>query len=208
MSLRTLHPTDHLLFLILHAFKHFLHSGFGLRIASDVALFAGAYGEEIDFSRLLEACRELRCLEFTAAVFRIAEKHLGISAPAAFSGIETDEGPLLADILDAGIHGQDIDRLHSANITLRTVAADRRGTAPAKSGLRASLFPSAKQLAGRYPFLNRCPWLLPVAWVRRMGTYLRDRRKYKGADHPTASLRIGRERVALLEAYNIIDRIQ
>ena len=206
VTLKTMHPTDHLLFLILHAFKHFLFSGFGIRIVSDVALFARAYGEEIDFSYLAEACRELRCLEFTAAVFRIADKYLGIPAPTAFSDIETDEGPLLADVLDAGIHGQDINRLHSANITLQTVAAERSGDGTRKGSLRASLFPSAKTLEKRYPFLERRPWLLPVAWTRRVGSYLKDRKVGEGAVRPTASLRIGRERVALLEQYNIIDK--
>ena len=202
--LKTMCPTDHLLFLILHAFKHFLFSGFGLRIISDIALFAREYAGEIDFDAVCRACGELRCLPFAAASFRIAEKYLGIQAPAAFSAVEVDEGPLLEDVLEAGIHGQYIDRLHSANITLQTVAADRQGERGKKSGLRASLFPSARQLQGRYPFLKRRPWLLPAAWVRRIGADALQRREgHQGS--PTASLRIGRERVALLETYDIID---
>ena len=48
VTLRTLAPTDHLLYLICHAYKHFLHSGVGIRQIADMALFANAYGESID----------------------------------------------------------------------------------------------------------------------------------------------------------------
>ena len=206
VTLRTMCPTDHFLFLLLHAFKHFLHSGFGLRIISDIALFAQAEADRIEFDRICEACGKLRFLRFAAAIFRISEKYLGIPAPAAFSAVETDEGPLLVDVLDAGIHGQDINRLHSANITLQTVSAARQGRARPQGGLRASLFPSAAKLAGKYPFLERRPWLLPAAWALRIGGYLKERRTYSRQVHPTASLRIGRARIELLEHYDIIDR--
>ena len=36
----TMNPTDHLFYLICHAFKHFLHGGFGIRQVCDIALFA------------------------------------------------------------------------------------------------------------------------------------------------------------------------
>ena len=199
-------PTPHLLFLILHAYKHFLHSGFGVRIVADVCLFSQAHAAEIDFSRLAEICGSLRCGKFTAALYRIGEKYLAIPAPEAFSAPDVDETALLADILDAGIHGQNIDRLHSANITLKTVGDDRLGKRQGSGSLRKSLFPSAASLAGKYPFLERHPVLLPATWTMRLVRYLRDRAASDHHIHPTASPRIGRERVALLKEYDIIDK--
>ena len=205
VELLTPEPNLHLLFLILHAYKHFLFSGFGLRIISDVCLFSRAHAVRIDFEKLLQICTALRCHRFTAAVYRIGEKHLGIPAPAAFAALEVDEGPLLTDVLESGLHGADIDRLHSANITLTTVADAREGNRTAKGGLRASLFPSAQKLSGSYPILKKHPWMVPAAWTHRLTGYLLHRRKY-GKQSPTASLRIGRERVALLQQYDIIDQ--
>ena len=67
-----------------------------------------------------------------------------------------------------------------------------------------TLFPSRKALEGRYPFLRTKPWLLPVAWVRRIAHYAAERRG-AGADNKAAeSLRIGSERVELLRRYGII----
>ena len=203
VTLRTLAPTGHLLFLILHAFKHFLHSGFGLRIVADVCLYSRQHAEQIDFARIVAVCAARRCDRFTAALYRIGEKQLGIPAPAPFAAIETDETALLEDVLAAGLVGAEIDRLHSANITLGAVSDQNTGRSSG-GGLRKSLFPSAKQLAGRYPWLEKRPWLLPAAWAARVASYVKNRGKY-GNENPTASLRIGRERVKLLESYGVID---
>ena len=205
VELRTLAPTDHLLFLILHAYKHFLHSGFGLRIVADVCLYSQAYAEQIDFQKILGICAGLRCERFTAAVYRIGEKYLDLPMPPAFAETEADEASLLADVLEAGLHGQDVNRLHSANIVLQTVASERQGRGRSKPGLRASLFPSAAVLEGKYPYLRKHRYLLPVAWTQRVFSYLNERRRHRGSVNPTASLRIGRERVALLEEYGVID---
>ena len=203
VTLKTLAPTDHLLFLILHAFKHFLYGGFGLRVVADVCLYARQYEEEIDFARVRQRCEENRCDRFTAAVLRIGEKHLGLPAPKAFALPDVDEAALLADVLDAGLHGEDIDRIHSANYTLGAVESRNGGRSA--GGLRRALFPERKSLTPRYPWLKKRPWLLPAAWVCRAGSYLKNRGKY-GNENPAASMRLGRERVELLRAYGVIDR--
>lgn len=205
VELLTLEPTDHLLFLILHAFKHFLHSGFGLRIVTDICLFTWRHGDRVDFSRVHRVCRGLRCDAFVAAVYRIGEQYFDLPIPEQFAMERLDVEPILADILASGLHGNEIDRLHSANITLRAVSDRNEGRASAAGGLRASLFPPADLLMGRYPYLQKHPWLLPAAWVSRLGTYLRTRKEF-GDQNPTESLRIGKERVELLRQYNIIPK--
>ncbi len=205
VELLTLEPTEHLLFLILHAFKHFLHSGFGLRIVTDICLFTWRYGDRVDFPRIHEVCAQLRCDAFVAAIYRIGEQYFDLPIPEQFAMENIDIGPILADILASGLHGAEIDRLHSANITLRAVSDRNEGRVPVASGLRATVFPSAEKLSGRYPYLQRHPWLLPAAWVSRLGTYFRTRKKY-GEQSPTESLRIGRERVELLREYHIIPK--
>ena len=199
VSLRVLEPTDHLLYLICHAYKHFLHSGVGIRQVCDMGMFAGACGGEIDWQRIVRGCASIRIDRFAAALFRIAEKHLGFPLPEVFSGYAADEGALLADMLSGGVYGiVDEDRLHSGSITLDAVAAQKQGRR--RRSLAASLFPSAASLAGRYPYLRRRPWLLPIAWTQRIAGYLK-KRKTSAA----ASVRIGEKRIDLLRQYNIID---
>ena len=45
-------PHEHLLYLLLHAYKHFVRSGIGLRQFCDIGLWARAYHGEIDWQRI------------------------------------------------------------------------------------------------------------------------------------------------------------
>lgn len=209
VPLTTLSPTDHFFYLICHAFKHFLHSGFGIRQVCDILLFADRYAREIDWTAVLENCRDIRAEQFVAALLKIGRKYLGFNpnaagVPQAWQEIEVDEGPMLSDLLDSGVYGgASMSRLHSSTMTLGAVAADKRGKKAGGNVLRA-LFPGRKVLEGRYPFLRTRPWLLPVAWLRRIAHYAAERRG-AGADNKAAeSLRIGSERVELLRRYGII----
>ncbi len=71
-------PHEHLLYLILHAHKHFVRSGIGVRQFCDIGLWARAYHNEIDWQRLQEQCESVHAATFAAAAFRIAGDDLGI----------------------------------------------------------------------------------------------------------------------------------
>ena len=73
-SVCTLCCTDHLFYLICHAFKHFLHSGFGIRQVCDIILYANQYGSQVDWMQILDNCRALHAEKFAAALFRIGMK--------------------------------------------------------------------------------------------------------------------------------------
>ena len=199
----TMAPTDYLFYLICHAFKHFLHSGFGIRQVCDIVLFADRYGPDIQWEQVMANCGEIRGTLFAAAVFRIGEKHLGVECPGAFRALEVDEEPLLSDLLDGGLYGDaNLSRKHSSNITLETVAAQKQGKRP-RGTMRTSVFPSAQKLSGRYPYLREHPWLLPLAWSQRLWTYARETRGREDSSAAEA-LRIGADRVALLRQYGIL----
>lgn len=205
----TLDYTDHLLYLILHAFKHFLHSGFGIRQVSDIVLFANAYGQYVDWEYVLDVCRGFRTDRFAVALFRIGEKYLVFSPekaclPQTWQEIQVDEGPLLADLLCGGIYGSsDRSRVHSSNMTLNAAAASKKGK-KAKKNLLRTVFPSASNLSGRYPYLRRMPILLPVAWTSRIFGYAKESitEPNNGASD---AIRTGSRRIELLREYDIID---
>ena len=205
----TLAPTDHMLYLILHAFKHFLHSGFGIRQVCDIVLCANAWGPRIDWAALLESCRVIRAEQFAAGLFRIGWKYLNFSLeascyPLQWQSIYVDEEPLLEDILRSGIYGSsDMSRKHSSTMTLKAVEAQKAGAAPA-GGVLKSIFPPARDLERRYTYLQGKPYLLPIAWAERLVRYTRETRRTSCA--PGDSIRIGNERVSLLRRYGIIDK--
>lgn len=203
----TMAPTDHMLYLILHAFKHFLHSGVGVRQICDVVRCAGTWGRRVDWRYVSDRCREIRADGFLRAVLAIGEKHLGLAPDGAgIPGTWTEnaeEAPLLEDALCGGVYGDSSrSRKQSSNMTLEAVAAEKQGRAK-DSGILGSLFPAAEKLEGRYPYLKKQPYLLPVAWADRIIHYAGELGKDPG--RAAESVTIGTQRLQLLRKYGVID---
>ena len=198
----TMPPHEHLLYLILHAYKHFVYSGIGLRQFCDIGLWARAYHDQIDWQRLHDQCAGVHAATFAAAAFRIARTYLGIDfdLPGLWDG-DVDVEPLLHDTLCGGVYGSNsYTRLHSSTVTLNAVKASRTG---GKSSVLRTVFPKRAYLERRYPYLKKRPYLLPVAWVQRIVHYAGER---FGADNSASgSLKLARERIELMKLYGIMD---
>lgn len=205
----TMEHTDHLFYLICHAFKHFLHSGFGIRQVCDIIMFSQSCGRHIDWTRVLEQCREIHAELFAAAIFKIGQKYLAFDAQRAYypdewQSIPVDEAALLEDLLSGGVYGSaDRSRLHSSNMTLNAVAAQKQGK-KASNTVFKTVFPSAKALEKRYPYLRKHPYLLPLAWASRILQYRKETSKMSH-NNAADSIRIGNQRIELLRQYGVID---
>ena len=207
VTLATLCPTDHFFYLICHSFKHFLHSGFGLRQVCDIVLFANRWGAQINWARIKKNCEEIRALQFTCALFKIGKVHFGFEPetaclPQDWPVDETDEESMLADLLDSGVYGDaTMSRKHSSTMTLNAVLDDKQGKKGRRSLLR-TLLPKREELMGRYPYLKKRPYLLPAAWASRILSYAC--RSGKHSDNTAETLRIASERIELMRKYGII----
>ena len=196
-------PHEHLLYLILHAYKHFVRSGIGLRQFCDIGLWARAYHDQIDWLRLHDQCRTVHAATFAAAAFCIAANDLGIELDLPAPWEDTmDVAPLLHDTLCGGVYGSnDYTRLHSSTVTLNAVKSSRTGE---KSSVLRTVFPKREYLERRYPYLKKRPYLLPVAWVQRLAHYASE--KQSGADNSASgSIKLAKERIELMKRYGIMD---
>lgn len=209
-KIRTLNYTDHLFYLICHAFKHFLHSGFGIRQVCDIIMFANAYGEKIDWQNMLIKCQKINADQFTAALFKIGENYLVFDAQKACYSSEwqkmtVDEKDLLEDLLMSGIFGDsDMSRKHSSMITLNAVTAQKEGKR-AQANVLKTIFPGLDSMKGKYPYLEKYPFLLPAAWVQRILKYRKESQNSEG-NKASESIRIGNQRIELMKKYGIIDK--
>lgn len=177
VTLRVPDACDHLIFLLLHAFKHFISSGVGVRQLCDIALWMRRFGAQIDWQRVRAAA------------------HI----PPDWETLES--AALLADALSGGVYGSaDSTRRHSCTITIHAADRAHRG-GTGRASLCAALFPGREVMAGWYPYVARCPALLPAAWVQRIWRYLRTRGKHTSAQD---SLRVGAQRVELLRQYRVL----
>ena len=196
-------PHEHLLYLILHAYKHFVRSGIGLRQFCDIGLWARAYHDQIDWLRLHDQCQTVHAATFAAAAFCIAANDLGIELDLPAPWEDTmDVAPLLHDTLCGGVYGSnDYTRLHASTVTLNAVRASRTG---GRSSVLRTVFPPRSALARRYPYLKKHTWLLPAAWAQRLAHYAREKRQTT-ADSAAGSLRLARERIELMKQYDILE---
>lgn len=196
-------PHEHLLYLLLHAYKHFVRSGIGLRQFCDIGLWAREYHTEIDWQRLHEQCESVHAATFAAAAFRIARDYLGIDfdLPTPWDA-SIDVEPLLHDTLCGGVYGSnDLTRLHSSTVTLNAVKSSRTGE---KSSVLRTVFPKRAYLERRYPYLKKRPYLLPVAWVQRIAHYAGE--KKTGTDSSASgSIKLAKERIELMKRYGVMD---
>ena len=196
-------PHEHLLYLILHAYKHFVRSGIGLRQFCDIGLWAWEYHDEIDWQRLHDQCASVHAATFAAVAFRIARDYLGIDfdLPTPWDA-SIDVEPLLHDTLCGGVYGSnDLTRLHSSTVTLNAVKASRTGE---KSSVLRTVFPKREYLERRYPYLKKRPYLLPVAWAQRLAHYASEKQPGAG-NSASGSIKLAKERIELMKRYDIMD---
>lgn len=166
---KTLEPTEALLFLILHAYKHFKNRGVGIRQTLDVLLHYRAYKEQISKEQLLQALKACRAEMFWNDILYIGNQYLGLCEEYPEFTCCPDE--LLQDMIYAGVFGKNEKTDHVA-------ARVNLGAQDTSNRWRSAIFPSRQILVGGRPYLADKPWLLPVAWVDRWIKFL----KYAGKD--------------------------
>lgn len=204
----TLDYTENMFYMICHALKHFLHSGFGIRQVCDIVMFANEYGSQIDWEKVLRNCRAVNGEGFAAALFKIGQKYLTFEPDKAcwtesWKSMDVDEEPMLKDLLSGGLYGDaSMSRKHSSNITLDAAKSQQKGK-KTKYSMNAALFPAREALEDRYSYLKKHPYLLPVAWTSRVISYANEKPMKKN-NNAMASLKIGHDRVKLMEKYGII----
>lgn len=200
----TLSPGLHMLFLVLHAYKHFIFSGVGIRQVCDIGLWAREYGNEIDWQWLFNCCDSVDAAIFAASVFQIARKDIGISfeIPEYWINTARESEPLLLDMFDGGIYGSEsLTRLHTATATVNAVKASRGDKK--RYSLVQSIFLPREKMQGKYSYVKKYPVLLPIAWMERIGGYIIETMK-KEESSATGSVQLIKKRMQLLRDYGVV----
>lgn len=197
-------PHEHMLYLLLHSFKHFMVCGVGLRQVCDIGLWAREYSENVDWELLRSQLSSVRADKFAAAQFKIARECLGLefSLPLVWEKMlnKVEICDMLDDMFDGGLYGSSsLDRLHSSTAVLSAVRADQTGK---KANVLESVFPKFSYMAVKYDYVKKYPILLPIGWADRIIGYLREMRNE--SSNAASSLKIARERVELLREYGVI----
>lgn len=195
-SVKILTPdsTDHLIYLIMHAMKHFSLAGVGIRQICDIAMWSKKY--EVDWQRVKETTDLFGATYFTEAIIDAANRYFDMPIPEGWTVIDSTN--LIKDSLAGGTFGHSsADRLHSAYIT----ATSKENTTRLGSILRAA-FPNRKVMEINYHCVSKSLLLLPAAWLVRLVRYAGS--VIKKNESPIHSVEIGRSRLKLLKEYGVL----
>jgi hypothetical protein len=160
--IHTMNYTEHYIFVVLHAFKHFLSSGVGIRQVLDILLYQKRYESEIDWEIVSQGLKENQARDFLGDVQAIGTEYLGF----VFQQQLPCKNPqiLLEDILDVGVFGKrsKADELAS-RLNISTADTNQQGF---RKWIRAG-FPELAYMQVGAPYLVERPWLLPLEWLKR-----------------------------------------
>ncbi len=185
---------DHFVYLVLHAFKHFVNSGVGIRQLMDICLLSK--DESIDWNTVFEKCSGVSADGFLSAVLLISAEYFGLDISRINSPLfrkDVDCEIMLKDIKSGGIYGtRNTDKHHSGSLTVNSYAESQNGER------NAVIFLPAGRMKRRYPYLRRYPFLLPLAWLQRVFGYV-------FSDHDAAeTFASGKSRIKIMKYYGII----
>lgn len=148
---------DFYVYMIAHMAKHFFATGCGIRNLVDVYIYLEKYGNEMDRSYLNKELKKCGIYEFAVNVEELAYIWLGGKKGSQFY----DE--LFQYMVDCGIYGK------NENGIWHKFAEEKQSD---KKLTRFQLkkwyyFPPLFYMAEYYPWLEKFPFLLPVAWCIR-----------------------------------------
>lgn len=185
-------PTDHMIYLLLHAMKHFSLAGVGIRQICDIVQWNKKY--KVDWNRIRTTMEQFGGIHFTEALLDAGHRYFDMPIPDGWD--LKDSSHLIEDALKGGVFGSSTkERLHSAAFT----SVDGIGHHFAYDLLR-SIFPSRKVMEINYPWVSKSRALLPLGWSVRLIKYAANIGK---GNSPIKSIQIGSSRVKLLKEYDV-----
>lgn len=202
VSISTMNATDHFLFLLCHAFRHFTSGGFGIRQVLDMLLFAEHYYSEIDWNYIVKCAKEIHADRFFGDILSIGNRYLGFQLPSILD--EHCPEALLEDMLSNGAFGNTTQAQRtSVQMTNAALSNEEKGGRSTIKTLFRSIFPSKAWMIGMNPELIESPWLLPICWAKRWGRFLAHNRA-NGGNLAFESMKISKRRIELLKKYDIL----
>lgn len=148
---------DFYVYMIAHMAKHFYAMGCGIRNLVDIYIYLEKYGKELDRAYIKNELETCGIYDFAMHLEKLAYIWLG--------GEKSDKfyDDLFQYMSDCGIYGKD------ENGIWHKFSEDKfEGKKVTKAKLkRWYYFPPLFYMAEYYPWLERFPFLLPVAWLIR-----------------------------------------
>jgi len=153
-------PEFHFVYLLTHIAKHIYSSGAGIRMYLDLAFYLKRFGDTLDWQWIQAELDKLKLTEFFHLAMDAVARWFAVKPPIPIPEMEEDLFLQFETFtMEGGVFGFE-GRLSGEQKV--------RKQGERSKALRETLFPHAKTIQARYTYLQKYPWLLPVAWVDRL----------------------------------------
>ena len=155
-------PTEYTFYMLHHMLKHYLFSGFGIRLLCDFTLFLISREKDIDFDQLHKWCKESKILHFYEIIIECLHSYLGLPV-----SIEPDIH-YQADVCETFIL-KILEERDMGTLTDTTLVGSG---SYAKVNLWTYFKEGHLQMKVRFPKLHRYILLWPALWVATLVCFL------------------------------------
>ena len=145
---------DFYIFLVAHMAKHYKISGTGIRSVCDIYIYNSVYENELDRDYIWAELDKIELKKFEEKIRNLSYEWFS----GEFSGEFDSVGEY---IISGGVYGN-ID-----NHELNAFLLNKEEKQSRFRYILRTVFPDMTYMQARYPFLQKCPFLLPFYWVRR-----------------------------------------
>ena len=200
-NIKTLNHTDHFLFLICHALKHFTFCGLGIRQITDILLYAKTYGKEFDKELIIAKLKEFDAFDICSDFFHLGNEYLGFDFKLETQPVCLDL--LIDDLAESGIYGNETSARRTSSQIL-TSAMSNRGSSQSKTRiLLNTVFVDRRRLVNNCPELEEKPYLFFREQYKRFSKYIRLKKESK-SNLAKDGIDLSKKRIALLKKYKLL----
>lgn len=201
VTLKTLSHTEHFLFLICHALKHFTFCGLGIRQITDILLYAKTFGDELDKEFIETKLKEFDAIDICSDFFHLGNRYLGFNFRLETEPVCLDM--LIEDIMESGVYGNETSARKASAHVLGAAMSKRDSDGGKLRILFDTVIADQKRLVNMCPELEDKPYLIFREQFRRLGRYIKLK---KEADSNLAKegFELGKKRMALLKKYKLL----
>ena len=165
-SYPVLPPTEYTFYMIHHMLKHYLYSGFGIRLLCDFSFYLECNYTDIDFTQIHKWCKESKILHLYEIILGTCRIYLGLpeTIDSKVHYNKNDCETFITQLLDDGDVSQN------------------NGSALVGSGSYEKInfltyFKEGHlQMHVRFPKLGKCPLLWPILWLITLVCFLYNNR--------------------------------
>ena len=165
-SYHVLAPTEYVFYMIHHMLKHYLYSGFGIRLLCDFTLYLKCFYKEVDFEKIHIWCRDSKIFHLYEMILSCCRIYLGLPEfidSQTNSVLENCER-FISLILEGGNMGTDVSQALVASSSYQ------------KMNFLAYFKEGHLQMKVRFPKACRIHLLWPFLWLCTFICFLRNNR--------------------------------